>query len=111
MEIASSKRYRVIQAISIALAVVVDLVTLVVVVAVALFTLAFGERISAEVLYLTLGVVLLVQGPLAELLKGYLMSMAMMGCFERIEAFLCLENHEDPRVIVRSDLPQAPREG
>lgn len=57
VEIAVSQRYRLLQSSFLGLAVTVDLMTAVVVVAVALFSSAFGDHISSQSLYPTLGIV------------------------------------------------------
>lgn len=102
VETAASRRYRQIQSLSLGSVVIVDMMTPVAVIAVGLFSLAFGEDMSAEVIYPTLGVVALVQGPLSELLKLYPSAISMLGCFERIQKFLCEEENSDRRLPVLS---------
>lgn len=111
VETQSSRKYRVIQAISTGFAVIVDVVTPVIVIAAALFSSVFGDRISAQLMYPTLGIVALLQGPLADLLKAYPTTMAMLSCFERIEAYLRLDDHEDPRVVLSVSTEEASEMG
>ncbi|KAJ2979045.1 hypothetical protein NQ176_g3481 [Zarea fungicola] len=99
VETAASRRYRRIQALSLGSAVIVDMMTPVAVIAAGLFSLAFGEDMSAEAIYPTLGIVALVQGPLSELLKLYPSAMSMLGCFERVQEFLCQDENSDPRLL------------
>ncbi|KAJ3497326.1 hypothetical protein NLG97_g1991 [Lecanicillium saksenae] len=106
-EVASSRKYRIIRASAVGAAVVVDLSTSVIVVGVALVFSAFGDGISAATLYPTLGIVSLIEGPLAQILKSYPTTMTMLGCFQRIEAFLRLKNHDDPRSALHSDVVAA----
>ncbi len=100
MEIDVSLRYRLLQSSFLGLAVTVDLMTAVVVIAVALFSSAFGDRISSQSLYPTLGIVVILAGPLGDLLKAYPLTMSMVGCFDRIDGFLKQEDHSDPRVVI-----------
>lgn len=100
VETAASQQYRRIQAYSLGSLAIVDNVTPVVVITTALFAGAFGDEISAEVMFPTLAIVLLAQVPLSSLLKAYPSSMAMLGCFERIQEFLCQGENSDPRTLV-----------
>ncbi|KAJ3492552.1 hypothetical protein NLG97_g5313 [Lecanicillium saksenae] len=84
---------------SLGTAVMVDMVTPVIVIATALFLNTFGETLSAEIVYPILGVVSLVQDPLARLVKLYPSAMSMLGCFERIQEFLCQEEQVDQRLV------------
>ncbi|KAJ2976534.1 hypothetical protein NQ176_g4897 [Zarea fungicola] len=102
-----SKKYRAIQAVSMGSAVTVDQMTPVIVVAVALFTHQFGDKITAEVIYPMLSVVAIVQEPLAQLVKAYPSTMAMLECFERIREYLCEAEHCDTRVVVPRTVLQA----
>ncbi|KAJ3490638.1 hypothetical protein NLG97_g5745 [Lecanicillium saksenae] len=106
VEIRSSKKYRYIQGASISTTGFLDMSTPVIVIAGALFWNIFGPKISADVIFPALGLISLVQSPIMNLLKSYPSSMAMLGCFGRIQDHLCLEEHEDPRVI----LSHAPRD-
>lgn len=99
-ELASSRNYRLIQALAVAAAVLIDMGTPVTVVASALFNNAFGTRLSAEAIYPTLATVFAVRDALAHLPRVYSSSTAMLACFERIRVFLCQPDHNDPRVIV-----------
>ncbi|KAJ4145410.1 hypothetical protein LMH87_004262 [Akanthomyces muscarius] len=78
-ETTASKRYRVIQSLSLGSAIMVDMITPVIVVTAALFTNTFGEEMSANMVYPILGIVSLVQDPLAKLVKMYPSAMAMLG--------------------------------
>ncbi|KAJ4155490.1 hypothetical protein LMH87_000731 [Akanthomyces muscarius] len=101
LETAASKRYRCIQAASLSAAVMVDQLTPVFVVTAGIFTYVFGDKLDPEIVYPTLGVLTLVQGPLADLLTMYPEVMSMLGCFDRIQQFLCQDEHQDPRVVSR----------
>lgn len=100
IETKASQKYRIIQAGSLGSVTIVDGMTPVIVVAVALSAGKFGDRITAEVIYPTLSIVAIVQEPLAQLLSAYPSAMAMLECFERIREFLCEAEHCDTRVIV-----------
>lgn len=99
-EIKSSRRYRLIQGASISTVGGLDMSTPVVVIAGALFWRVFGEKLSSDVVFPTLGLVSLVQNPISNLLKSYPSAMAMLGCFSRIQDYLCQEEHDDPRVLL-----------
>ncbi|KAJ2966587.1 hypothetical protein NQ176_g10080 [Zarea fungicola] len=105
-ETRATRPFRVVRAFAIGSASLTDLMTPVIVFAVALFCNVFGDEISPQVIYPTLAIVSMVQGPISELLKAYPAAMAMMGCFERIRQFLCQEEHADPRLL----LTHVPRE-
>ncbi|KAJ6785660.1 hypothetical protein PWT90_06005 [Aphanocladium album] len=106
VETAASRRYRIIQVCSLGSAVMVDMMTPVIVITAALFLDIFGEKLSAELVYPILGIVSLVQDPLARLVKLYPSAVSMLGCFERIQEFLCQEENIDPRVTGRIAVPQ-----
>ncbi|KAJ6782691.1 hypothetical protein PWT90_02453 [Aphanocladium album] len=106
-EAAASKKFILIRAISIGIAVVLDLSAPVVVVAAALFSSALGETISAKQMYPTLGIIALIAGPLAALLKAYHLTVTMLAYFRRIEAVLLLDNHQDPRISTSADIKVA----
>ncbi|KAJ6789855.1 hypothetical protein PWT90_09628 [Aphanocladium album] len=97
VETIASKKFRFVQALSLGSAVMVDRISPVLVVVVGIYTHMFGDKINAEVLYPTLGIVTLVQTPLARLLKLYPSVTSMLGCMERFRTFLCLDEHADPR--------------
>lgn len=99
-EIKSSKRYRLIQGAAISTCGALDMSTPVIVIAGALFWRIFGDELSSDVVFPTLGLVSLVQNPISNLLKSYPSSMAMLGCFTRIQEYLCQEEHEDPRILL-----------
>ncbi|ATY62777.1 ABC transporter [Cordyceps militaris] len=101
LETAASTKYRCIQAASLSAAVLIDQFTPVLVVAVGIFAHVLGDRLDPEIVYPTLGVLTLVQGPLADLLTMYPEAMSMLGCFDRIQQFLCQNEHKDPRVVSR----------
>ncbi|TQV90059.1 ABC multidrug transporter [Cordyceps javanica] len=107
-ETAASKKYRVIQTLSLGSAIMVDMITPVVVVTAALFTDTFGKEMSAQMVYPILGIVSLVQDPLARFVKMYPSAMAMLGCFERIRGFLCQDEHIDPRVPCHISSAESP---
>ncbi|KAJ2974506.1 hypothetical protein NQ176_g6018 [Zarea fungicola] len=107
VETIASRKYRRIQAYSLGSVGIVDATTPVIVITAALFAGAFGNEISADVVFPILAIVLLVQVPLSTLLKAYPSAMTMLGCFERIQAFLSQAENSDPRVIV----PHAGQEG
>lgn len=100
LEIRASRRYRSIQSGAIAAATLVDLLTPTIVVTVALFWNTLGDELSADVMYPMLAIVAIVQSPLARLFRAYPMTMAMIGCFERIQDFLAKEEHQDDRVLL-----------
>lgn len=104
IETLASNRYRYLQAGALGSAVMVDMVTPVVLVTAGVFARAFGDQISSQTIYPTLGVLAIVQEPLVVLLKAYPTSMSMLGCFERVRVFLCQEENVDPRIVV----PRAP---
>lgn len=105
-ETEATRPFRVVRAFAVGAMSLTDLMTPVIVFAVALFSNVFGDKISPQVIYPTLAIVSMVQGPIAELLRAYPAVMAMMGCFERIRQFLCQEEHTDPRLL----LTHVPRE-
>lgn len=108
VETVASRRYRTVQTISLAAAIMADVMTPVIVITAALFTNIFGEKMSAELVYPILGIVSLVQDPLARLVKMYPSVMSMLGCFERIREFLCQEEHSDPRVACQTRNTESP---
>ncbi|KAJ6779367.1 hypothetical protein PWT90_04032 [Aphanocladium album] len=105
-ELKASRKYRFIQACSITCVGTIDMIVAPLVIAAALFWNFFGPKITSEVIFPTLGLVSLIQHPIAELLKAYTNTMAMLGCFTRIQEYLAQDEHEDPRIIVY----QTPRE-
>ncbi len=102
VETIASRRFRRVHALSTGAAVVVDRMTPVLVVVTGVYTGMFGDTIDAEILYPTLGIVTLVQSPLASLLRIYPSAMSMLGCFERFQKFLCQDEHQDMRTIYRT---------
>lgn len=106
VETLASRKYRYLNAAALGLTLTVDLMTPVIVVTTGLFTRAFGDTIKPEVLFPTLGIVAIVQVPLAELMKAYPAAMSMLACFERVRLFLCQEENVDPRVVLHSSAPE-----
>ncbi|KAJ4151482.1 hypothetical protein LMH87_012178 [Akanthomyces muscarius] len=101
VEIRASKRYRNLQSAANIPPIFADLVTPVVVVAAALFWRTFDGGISAATVFPSLIIIVLVKGPLALLLVGYPGWTGMLGCFQRVQKFLLLEDRKDPRTITR----------
>lgn len=99
LETKASNKFRYLQAASLGSVGVVGLMTPVVVVAASLLNNAFGKEISSQVLYPVLGIVTLLQGPLPQLLRIYPSAMSMLGCFERLQLFLCQDEHVDSRAV------------
>ncbi|KAJ6783680.1 hypothetical protein PWT90_08146 [Aphanocladium album] len=109
LEIRASQKYRSIQSGAIASATLADLLTPTIVVAAALFWGTLGDELSADVMYPTLAIVAIVQAPLARLFRAYPLTMAMMGCFERIQAFLAQDEHEEDRVALGDEAREVTR--
>lgn len=101
VEIRASKRYRNMQSAANIPPIFADLVTPVVVVAAALFWRTFDGGFSAATVFPSLIIIVLVKGPLAFLLVGYPGWTGMLGCFQRVQKFLLLEDRKDPRTIMR----------
>lgn len=100
IEIQVSKTFRSIQIGLICSSTATDLLVPTIVVAAALFWGTFGKKMDPEVVFPTLAVVAIVQTPLARLFAAYAKSIAMAGCFERIDEFLSQNEHIDPRVLL-----------
>ncbi|KAJ3485862.1 hypothetical protein NLG97_g6733 [Lecanicillium saksenae] len=100
LELKASRKYRYIQACTITSIGVVDMIVPPLVIAGALFRNFFGPKIESAVIFPTLGLVSLIQHPISELLRAYTTTVAMLGCFSRIQEYLAQDEHEDPRVIV-----------
>ncbi|KAJ6788849.1 hypothetical protein PWT90_07001 [Aphanocladium album] len=109
-EIRTSLKYRRIQVGVIGSATLTDLIIPTLVVAASLFWGTLGDKLEPEVMYPMLAIVALIQTPLARLFRAYPYSMAMLGCFQRIQEFLCQEEHEDPRVLVGAEPREVTRE-
>lgn len=99
-EIRASRKFRLIQGLAISTTGFLDMCTPVAVIAGAVFWKLFGEKLSAEVIFPALGLIALIQSPIQNLLKSYPLAMSMLGCFSRIQAYLCQEEHIDPRVLL-----------
>lgn len=100
LEIRASRPARKIQAARISMASGVDMLTPPIVIGGALFWNAFGERLKAEVVFPTLGIVALLQYPISTLLNSYGVGIAMLSCMERIQDYLNQEEYKDSRVIL-----------
>ncbi|OAR02281.1 hypothetical protein LLEC1_06609 [Akanthomyces lecanii] len=105
IEIRTSLTFRRIQVAVIGSAVLTDLLIPTIVVAASLFWGTLGDKLDPGVMYPALAIVALIQTPLVRLFRAYPLSMAMLGCFQRIQEFLCQDEHEDSRVLV-SDEPR-----
>lgn len=105
-EIRTSRQFRYVQAITITCIATIDMTVAPVVIAGALFWNIFGLRITSDVIFPALGLISLIQHPIAELLRSYTSTMAMLGCFTRIQEYLAQEEHQDLRVIIS----RAPKE-
>ncbi|KAJ3494922.1 hypothetical protein NLG97_g3760 [Lecanicillium saksenae] len=110
VEISTSMKYRRIQVGVISSATLTDLIIPTLVVAASLFWGTLGDKLEPEVMYPALAIVALIQTPLARLFRAYPLGMAMLGCFQRIQEFLCQEEHEDPRVLVGDEPREITRE-
>ncbi|OAA60779.1 ABC transporter [Cordyceps fumosorosea ARSEF 2679] len=100
-ETRASRKYRVFQAVSLGTSVLVDHLTPVLVVAAGLFTHMFGYEIDPNILFPTLGVLTLAKEPLASLVTIYPRAMSMLACFERVQVFLCQDEHQDTRTVLQ----------
>lgn len=65
-----------------------------------------GIPLSPQQVYPTLALVALVEYPIAMLFRAFPILLNTIGCFQRIQEFLCTEEHIDPRVL----LGNTPRE-
>lgn len=101
-EIQASRKSRTIRSFSIASATLADLLMPAIIVAAALFWNLLGDKLDPGVVYPALAVAVIVQSPLTRLFRAYPLSMAMLSCFDRVQAFLCQEDHEDQRVLLES---------
>lgn len=99
LEIAASRRYRVMQAAANVPVLAADLLTPVVVIAAALFWKSFNGRLSAASVFPSLSIIMLVKDPLTVLLGVYPAMTAMLACCQRCQEFLQLKNRDDPRKI------------
>lgn len=97
-EIDISASYRYVQAIAYIPMLAGDSMTPVVVIASALFGVAFGGEMSAAKVFPVLTMVALIQRPLLTILETFSRAMAMLACFTRIQDFLLLEGRKDARV-------------
>ncbi|KAM3510891.1 hypothetical protein MY11210_005429 [Beauveria gryllotalpidicola] len=102
IETLTSRKFRRVHALSTGAAVVVDRMTPVLVVVTGLYTGVFGDPMDPKILYPALGIVTLVQSPLASLLRIYPSAMSMLGCFDRFQKFLCQDEHQDTRTVYRN---------
>lgn len=105
VELLVSKTYRGLEAASALPVVCAELVTPVVVIAAALFLKHFDGGLSAVTVFPSLSLVVLIKQPLAVLLYSYPTFTAMMGCFQRVEAFLLQEERKDPRTKTEKQQP------
>lgn len=101
VEIRASRRYRNMQSAANIPPLFADLVTPVVVVAAALFWRTFDGGLTAATVFPSLIIIVLVKGPLALLLVGYPGWTGMLGCFQRVQTFLLLDDRKDPRKTMR----------
>lgn len=99
-EIDVSKKYRGVEAASSVPIVCAELITPVIVVAAALFWKSFDGGLSASTVFPSLSLIVLIKDPLAVLLHSYPELTTMMGCFQRVEMFLRLEDRKDPRTFI-----------
>lgn len=99
VELKSLQRFRYLQAFSLGLAVMVDLLTSVIVIAAGVLSDSFGNTIAPRDVYPVLGIVSCVQENIADIVKSYPEAMSMLGYFERVQAFLEQHEHEDPRQL------------
>lgn len=104
-EVEASKKFRNIQVGLLSSVTLTDLLLPTIVVAASLFWGIFGSEINPEIMYPALAIVVLIQTPLVRLFNAYPTTITMLGCFERIQQFLCQEEHVDPRVLL-SNLPR-----
>ncbi|KAJ3494640.1 hypothetical protein NLG97_g3948 [Lecanicillium saksenae] len=98
-EIDISKGYRGLESAFAVPVVCAELITPVVVVAAAVFWKSFDGGFSASTVFPSLSLIALIKDPLAVLLLAYPSFTTMVGCFERVETFLRLEERADPRII------------
>lgn len=110
VEIQASRKCRTIRSFSIASATLADLLTPAIIVGAALFWNLLGEKLDPKIVYPALSVVAIVQTPLTQLFRVYPLTMAMLGCFDRIQEFLCQEDHEDRRVLLESQPREVSRQ-
>lgn len=96
-EIAVSKAFRFLEALSIGPILLGDLMTPVVVIASAYFGHAFNGNMAAEKVFPILTVVSLIQRPLMAVLKSFSTLSAMLACFVRIQDFLRLPEKKPSR--------------
>ncbi|KAJ6788087.1 hypothetical protein PWT90_02534 [Aphanocladium album] len=96
-EIRSSIAYRRVHAVSMAPLVLNDLIAPVAVIGVALFEGSLGSRMEASTVFPILATVSLIQQPLLALPQSFLTSSGVLGCFARIQSFLCLPDKKDCR--------------
>lgn len=96
-EIKISRRYREFQALGYAPLLIGDLMTPVIVIAASLFGPAFRGEMSAAKVFPLLTVLQLIQQPLMGLLGAFSGWRTVLGCFSRIQDFLCLEERKDAR--------------
>lgn len=98
-EVARSKTYRAIRAPAIALASYCDLLVPTVLVAAALFWTGFNGHLSPDTVFPTLALAAILQEPLAEVFTVIPTAKTMVVFFERIQEFLCQEEHKDSRTF------------
>lgn len=100
IEMDVSKPYRYYMAFLNACQQFADICVPVVVVGGAFFWRGFGHQMSSTLVFPTLAVVNLIQGPTCQALLIYTNVAAMVACFGRIQAFMVLPEREDSRVTV-----------
>ncbi|OAA71004.1 ABC transporter, transmembrane domain, type 1 [Akanthomyces lecanii RCEF 1005] len=107
LEMASSNKFRGLEAVAVVSVLCAEYLTPVVVIAAALFWNTFGGKMSAATVFPSLSMIVLIKDPLSLLLDGYPVLKAMFGCFRRIQEFLNLEERKDPRILRESPSPTA----
>ncbi|KAJ6779421.1 hypothetical protein PWT90_03877 [Aphanocladium album] len=98
-EMVASNKFRGLQSISVIAVLCAEYLTPVVVIAAALFWNTFNGKMTAATVFPSLSIVVLIKDPLSLLLSGYPKMRAMFSCFGRIQAFLNLDERNDPRIV------------
>ncbi|OAA82650.1 ABC transporter [Akanthomyces lecanii RCEF 1005] len=106
----ASKTFRSIRAGAIASASFCDLITPTTIVAAALFWGGFVGKFTPGVVYPVLALVAHVQEPLAALFYAIPGAKILVVYFSRVQDFLCLKEHEDPRkALEQSEIQVSPQ--
>lgn len=106
----ASKTFRSIRAGAIASASFCDLITPTTIVAAALFWGGFVGKFSPGVVYPVLALVAHVQEPLAALFYAIPGAKILVVYFSRVQEFLCLKEHKDPRkALEQSEIQVSPQ--